>query len=298
MTFPFSLSKSFIVTKNFMGIAMRWRTFALVLLAAICEPLAPSFALQVIFSSIPNLDVEPDSVYCAEYSCFAFGKFYYPNTPGIVVQYVQFAVPTPSYPITSSGFYLSPDNNGEPGQILFSEGAYVTSSKETPFGTTIITIPFLDQLDLQAGYYWIGLFGSPTLGYSGESGDLLYTTNIDPYTFVSTGETAAFAILGGAPAPEPSTWAMMALGFAGLGFLGWRGWRKTGPSKYREPCDQKKWPSWLLCGVIFNYSSPVLMISEGSIQDLCDPDREEQPVLLLHPTPQIDERQMPCTLPN
>jgi PEP-CTERM motif len=27
--------------------------------------------------------------------------------------------------------------------------------------------------------------------------------------------------------PEPSTWAMMFLGFAGLGFMGWRGSRKT-----------------------------------------------------------------------
>ena len=27
--------------------------------------------------------------------------------------------------------------------------------------------------------------------------------------------------------PEPSTWAMMLLGFAGLGFAGWRGRRKT-----------------------------------------------------------------------
>ena len=27
----------------------------------------------------------------------------------------------------------------------------------------------------------------------------------------------------GSPVPEPSTWAMMAIGFAGLGFMGWRG---------------------------------------------------------------------------
>jgi hypothetical protein len=28
-------------------------------------------------------------------------------------------------------------------------------------------------------------------------------------------------------APEPSTWAMMLLGFAGLGFAGWRASRTT-----------------------------------------------------------------------
>jgi len=27
--------------------------------------------------------------------------------------------------------------------------------------------------------------------------------------------------------PEPSTWAMLGFGFAGLGFLGWRGSRQT-----------------------------------------------------------------------
>jgi PEP-CTERM motif len=31
----------------------------------------------------------------------------------------------------------------------------------------------------------------------------------------------------GVTVPEPSTWAMMLLGFAGLGFAGWRGRRKT-----------------------------------------------------------------------
>ena len=31
----------------------------------------------------------------------------------------------------------------------------------------------------------------------------------------------------GSPAPEPSTWAMMLLGFAGLGFAGYRASRKT-----------------------------------------------------------------------
>jgi hypothetical protein len=29
------------------------------------------------------------------------------------------------------------------------------------------------------------------------------------------------------PVPEPSTWAAMAIGFAGLGFLGWRGSQRT-----------------------------------------------------------------------
>ena len=31
----------------------------------------------------------------------------------------------------------------------------------------------------------------------------------------------------GSPVPEPSTWAMMAIGFPGLGYAGWRGPRRA-----------------------------------------------------------------------
>ena len=40
---------------------------------------------------------------------------------------------------------------------------------------------------------------------------------------------AAFS-LSGSVIPEPSTWAMMLLGFAALGFAGYRHARKTGPA--------------------------------------------------------------------
>jgi PEP-CTERM motif len=43
--------------------------------------------------------------------------------------------------------------------------------------------------------------------------------------FSSTSNAFEFSL--GSGVPEPSTWAMMGLGFAGLGFMGWRGSRKT-----------------------------------------------------------------------
>jgi len=55
-------------------------------------------------------------------------------------------------------------------------------------------------------------------------------TGLGAFTKVSFSSTRnAFEFSLGSGVPEPSTWAMMALGFAGLGFMGWRGSRKTVP---------------------------------------------------------------------
>jgi PEP-CTERM motif len=56
-------------------------------------------------------------------------------------------------------------------------------------------------------------------------------TGLGPFTqatFSSTSNAFEFSLGSGVSGvPEPSTWAMMGLGFAGLGFMGWRGSRKT-----------------------------------------------------------------------
>jgi hypothetical protein len=38
-------------------------------------------------------------------------------------------------------------------------------------------------------------------------------------------------VLGAAATPEPSTWAMMMLGFAGLGYWGWRRSARARPAR-------------------------------------------------------------------
>jgi hypothetical protein len=49
------------------------------------------------------------------------------------------------------------------------------------------------------------------------------------YTLVADGSGGfGFDFAIGGAVPEPSTWAMMLVGFAGIGFAGWRGSRKTG----------------------------------------------------------------------
>jgi hypothetical protein len=53
-------------------------------------------------------------------------------------------------------------------------------------------------------------------------------TGLGEFTQVAFSSTAnAFEFSLGSPVPEPSTWAMMGLGFAGLGLMGWRKMRKT-----------------------------------------------------------------------
>jgi PEP-CTERM motif len=56
-------------------------------------------------------------------------------------------------------------------------------------------------------------------GFQESSKDIAYLTLTDGYV-------AAIGGLSIATVPEPSTWAMMLLGFAGLGFAGYRASRK------------------------------------------------------------------------
>jgi hypothetical protein len=53
-------------------------------------------------------------------------------------------------------------------------------------------------------------------------------TGLEPFTTVAFSDAGknAFEFSLGTGVEEPSTWAMMAVGFAGLGFMSWRGSRK------------------------------------------------------------------------
>lgn len=68
-------------------------------------------------------------------------------------------------------------------------------------------------------------FTTPTFTYNSSTG----ITTVETFTadYMGSGSNLSFTLIGSASAvPEPSTWAMMLLGFAGLGFLGYR-WRGT-----------------------------------------------------------------------
>jgi PEP-CTERM motif len=68
-------------------------------------------------------------------------------------------------------------------------------------------------------------FTGSLVGFTGGTitGDVVTTSDLEVALFVvNPGGSITAAV------PEPSTWAMMLLGFAGLGYAGWRGSRKAG----------------------------------------------------------------------
>jgi PEP-CTERM motif len=60
----------------------------------------------------------------------------------------------------------------------------------------------------------------PIVGTSDINAGLSFATTGGAFVLTSAGDTTFTATT--TTIPEPSTWAMMALGFAGLGFLGYR----------------------------------------------------------------------------
>ena len=107
------------------------------------------------------------------------------------------------------GFWLS----GNPDGIPAEKSVTVTLAPTTPASSYSYT-------------YQATLNGNHSLNYEFHS--FVFTTTGGPETlsFVSNNEGAYGGVVGGvtisAAVPEPSTWAMMILGFAGVGFMAYR----------------------------------------------------------------------------
>jgi PEP-CTERM motif len=115
-----------------------------------------------------------------------------------------------------SGIVAGPDNFGS-GQTVFASS---DSGDEVGifFGTILVPPGYVSDSPL-----------SDTATYDSQTFNSLRVT---PGTYQWTWGTGAnqnFTLVIGAVVPEPSTWAMMLIGFAGLGFMGYRsaGWRRT-----------------------------------------------------------------------
>jgi len=116
-----------------------------------------------------------------------------------------------------------------------SDPACTGSEVQFGFTETTITIPSGDNIKLTAGHqYWIGFQNNISDGNTqGLVSSYVRSDNsLDKYAFQATDKggfnrpllpASAFTINGNlGPVPEPSTWALMLLGFAGLCLAAYR----------------------------------------------------------------------------
>jgi hypothetical protein len=144
----------------------------------------------------------------------------------------DFYVHTPAAAGSLTAF-LGYDSSNSPGSVIAGStvvGSAQVSGKDIRF---ILSTP----LTLGPGAYWLDLAEPSPSSKAASAVAWDYQLNgiINPvlagfatqYYWVGTvgiGTPAAFYISGSVP--EPSTWAMMLLGFGGLSFAGWRARRK------------------------------------------------------------------------
>ena len=83
------------------------------------------------------------------------------------------------------------------------------------------------ELILPAGYVSGNTLSDGATWNSASFSSLGATPGIYVWKWGSGAHADSFTLDIGSAIPEPSTWALMALGFAGLGFAGWRSRRRS-----------------------------------------------------------------------
>jgi hypothetical protein len=140
---------------------------------------------------------------------------------GATITSLQFGIVT-----APSDFTLSSTVNVTNGSLLFNNVYGVWDVREDSFLT--------GNINLAAGKYYLVIgkaiasqLNTPvgaTVGWDENGGPSTATASCCGGTYPSN----SFQILGVAAVPEPSTWAMMILGFAGIAFMTYR--RKSKPA--------------------------------------------------------------------
>ena len=111
---------------------------------------------------------------------------------------------------TNTGGVQYSSTGGPQGYFIFAYGGYMASgSSESGFKVTV------NSTKAPFNVEWIAFADGPfRSNYSG--GGIYWNDGYGDYGLYGGASPVASA------APEPSTWAMMLLGFGGLGFAGWR----------------------------------------------------------------------------
>jgi hypothetical protein len=142
-----------------------------------------------------------------------------------------------------ANYYLFANNGGTPGTVLASGAGTGLTTTDTgigaPTGGDIYKLSFnFPSFAATAGTeYFFGIhlatdyndrddiYWGDTSSTASNPSESSYLGTMDNWE--SFGETLAFQLTSSAAIPEPSTWAMMLLGFAGLGYAGYRGRRSA-----------------------------------------------------------------------
>jgi len=203
---------------------MKYATFAA---AAAVLVLGSAAQAGTVWQSVPDLAASPSTnAWCS--SC---GGSYEPLdqfTLGAAASVNSFRLTTQTGFYEGLGGFTVEIYDATHSSILFSQAVTPTVVSDTAFGTSIVTAG-LSGLNLAAGTYWIGFveqnFATPGFD-NGGNGSLIDTTPHTGQAMFGLGGNIAYALYGGAAAPEPATWALMLSGF-GLAGLALRGRRQA-----------------------------------------------------------------------
>ena len=195
---------------------------------------------DILFQSIPNLNAAPDASSSYSFCTSCNGNFQVYDTFNLSnasnINSVFFSVSGGSSPWpTNVSVEVFTVNSGLPGSMIFSETltpaqfSSNVSGPPDPSGDTHLVTANLAGLSLSAGTYDISFYNPSLLTvdrYSGGSGQMVQLGCGG--ICGGSGGSLDFALYGVSAVPEPSTWAMMILGFAGVGFMAYR--RKSKPA--------------------------------------------------------------------
>jgi hypothetical protein len=155
----------------------------------------------------------------------------FPLVPGVwappigVSQWITpTANPGDSFDPGANGFYTYTEQFlGTAGSVI--KGQYLSDN-------TVTTITLLSPLQVAVGG---GDFKNPpsSFAFAPLPSNGLYTLNFTVENFAQNGGNPTGLDVAVASVPEASTWAMMILGFLGLGFLGYRRSSKSSSSTFR-----------------------------------------------------------------
>ncbi|HEY1452438.1 MAG TPA: PEP-CTERM sorting domain-containing protein [Roseiarcus sp.] len=191
---------------------------------------APASAV-VIFQSIPDLTVVPADDLCSQ--CSSNGQSIgqqFSLATAAVANTATFAVDSAYVWPTSVTVGIYQDLSGSVGSVVYEKTfSSFVSDVPTPNGTDLVTVD-IGSVALAPGAYILFMTNPDSLaiavyGVASGSGGVVFTEGStdpltgDTYSHVEVYD-AAVSISG--VVPEPSTWAMALLGFAGLGLTGYR----------------------------------------------------------------------------